>query len=45
MTFILNKTLLHRAALDVSLVTALFIYSVVTLKLRSCSSKQALFIY
>lgn len=44
MTFILKKTISYKAALD-RLVTALYIYSVVTLKLRNCNSKQDLLIY
>lgn len=41
MTFILNKIILYKAALDI-IVTALYTYPVVTLKLRNCNSKQDL---
>lgn len=41
MTFILNKITLYKAALDI-IVTALYTYPVVTLKLRNCNSKQDL---
>lgn len=44
MTFILNQTRLYKAALEIS-VTALYMYSVVTLKLRKCSFNQGLLIY